>query len=317
MFPEAGLLTGFILDRRFGDPGRLHPVAGFGIAASAWESSTYRDNRFAGVVHSTTLLFGATIVGAVLRTCTRRRRLSSISAMAAGTWVCLGGTTLCRTGAEMAELLEEDQIEASQQLLPSLCGRDPATLDHTGLTRAALESIAENTSDAAVAPLLWAAIAGLPGICAYRAANTLDAMIGYRSERYRRFGWAAARTDDVLNYPAARVTALLAMLCSPLVGGTPRATARAWFRDARKHPSPNAGVVESSFAGALGIRLGGLTAYSHGIEERPVLGDGRIPQPADLRRAVELSAAVQLCAAALLPAAASGVRLLRARKAAS
>lgn len=120
-----------------------------------------------------------------------------------------------------------------------------------------------------------------------------------------------------LNYPAARVTALLTILCSPLIGGTPRATARAWFRDAREHPSPDAGVVESSFAGALGIRLGGLTAYSHGIEERPVLGDGRIPQPADLRRAVELSAAVQLCATALLPAAAAGVRLLPARKAAS
>ncbi|WP_019731881.1 cobalamin biosynthesis protein, partial [Mycobacterium avium] len=116
-------------------------------------------------------------------------------------------------------------------LLPSLCGRDPAALDAAGLARAALESVAENTSDAQVAPLLWAAAGGVPAVLAYRGINTLDAMIGHRSPRYLRFGWAAAKLDDIANYPAARVTASLTVLLAPVVGGSPSGAARAWRRD--------------------------------------------------------------------------------------
>ena len=203
---------------------------------------------------------------------------------------------------ERADLLAAGDVEQARVLLPSLCGRDPASLDGPGLARAALESVAENTSDAAVAPLLWAAIAGLPGVLGYRAINTLDAMIGNRSPRYARFGWAAARLDDVANYPAARLSATLTALCAPLAGGSTRGALRAWRRDAARHPSPNAGVAEAAFAGALGVQLGGPTQYGHQLEIRPTLGDGRLPQPDDLHRAVRLSRLVQLAAVVMAAA---------------
>jgi adenosylcobinamide-phosphate synthase len=183
--------------------------------------------------------------------------------------------------------------------LPSLCGRDPAALDAAGLARAALESVAENTSDAHVAPVLWATVGGLPAVLVYRGANTLDAMIGNRSPRYVRFGWAAARFDDAANFVAARVTALLVAACAPLVGGSPAEALGAWRRDAARHPSPNAGVVEAAFAGALSVQLGGPTQYAHELEIRPTLGDGRAPEVSDLARAVRLSRIVQAAAVAI------------------
>jgi adenosylcobinamide-phosphate synthase len=197
----------------------------------------------------------------------------------------------------MSELLGRDDIEAARRLLPSLCGRDPARLDGAGLTRAALESVAENTSDAQVAPLLWATLGGTSGALIYRAINTLDSMIGHRSPRYVRFGWAAARLDDAANYIAARATAALVVMCAPVVGGSPSGSVRAWREDAARHPSPNAGVVEAAFAGALGVRLGGPTQYLHELQIRPTLGSGAQPTVDDLRRAVVLSRAVQAAAA--------------------
>jgi adenosylcobinamide-phosphate synthase len=226
----------------------------------------------------------------------RRGQLSTAAATATAVFVTVGGTTLIRTGGRMADLLAAGDIDAARRLLPSLCGRDPAVLDAAGLTRAALESVAENTSDAQVAPLLWAACGGIPAVLVYRGANTLDAMIGNRSPRYIRFGWAAARFDDVANYLAARATAVLVAVCAPIVGGSPTAALRAWRRDAARHPSPNAGVVEAAFAGALGVRLGGPTQYAYDLEIRPTLGDGPPPQVLDLARAVTLSRAVQIAA---------------------
>jgi adenosylcobinamide-phosphate synthase len=220
-------------------------------------------------------------------------------ATAAATFVALGGTSLSRAGHQMADLLAAGDLVGARHLLPSLCGRDPAALDSAGLARAALESIAENTSDAHVAPVLWAAVGGVPAVLMYRGANTLDAMIGNRSPRYFRFGWAAARFDDAANFVASRVTGLLVAVCAPLVGGSPAGALRAWRRDAARHPSPNAGVVEAAFAGALGVRLGGPTQYAHELEIRPTLGDGRAPEVADLARAVRLSRLVQATAVAV------------------
>jgi adenosylcobinamide-phosphate synthase len=199
----------------------------------------------------------------------------------------------------MADRLETGDIAGARAVLPSLCGRDPAALDGPGLVRAACESMAENTSDATVAALIWVAVAGVPGVLAYRGINTLDAMIGNRSMRYLRFGWAAARLDDVANYLPARVTGVLVALCAPLVGGSVTRALEAWWRDAGRHPSPNAGVVEAAFAGALGVRLGGPTQYRHELEIRPTLGDGRDPDVDDLHRAVRLSRVVQAAAAVL------------------
>ena len=214
---------------------------------------------------------------------------------------------MTRTGTRMADLLSADRIEDARRLLPSLCGRDPSTLDPDGLIRASVESVAENTSDAQVAPLMWAAVGGVPAILVYRGANTLDAMIGHRSPRYERFGWAAARFDDVLNMAAARLTGLMVAFCAPLVGGSPTSAVRAWCRDAARHPSPNAGVAEASFAGALNVRLGGPTQYAHRLEIRPTLGDGSAPQIDDLRRAVRLSQAVQFVSATLATVAVTAV----------
>lgn len=292
------MAIGFLADRALGDPRRGHPVALFGRAAAALENVTYRDGRVAGASHVAALLAALGLLGlSVERAAARRGPAWTIAATAAATWVALGGTSLARTGLDMSERLERGDVEAARGLLPSLCGRDPASLDEAGLARAALESIAENTSDAQVAPLLWAAAGGVPAVLVYRGINTLDSMVGYRSPRYLRFGWAAARLDDVANYAAARVTASLAVLLAPLVGGSPSGAARAWRRDAARHPSPNAGVVEAAFAGALGVRLGGPTQYRHELQIRPTLGDGRAPAVTDLRRAVALSALVQTGAA--------------------
>ncbi|MGK8508689.1 cobalamin biosynthesis protein [Nocardia asiatica] len=296
-----GLLLGFALDRAFGDPRRWHPVAGFGSAVAALESVTYADRRAAGLVHE------ALAVGAVAGLGMAVRRGGVVST-AVATWTVLGGRSLARTGHAMADRLADGDLAGARALLPALCGRDPQSLDADGLARAALESVAENTSDAAVAPVVWGAVAGVPGLLGYRAVNTLDAMIGYRNERYRRFGWAAARVDDVANLIPARLTGLLTAALAPTIGGRPAAALAAWRRDAAEHPSPNAGVVEAAMAGALGVRLGGRTQYPHGVELRPVLGDGPAPTVHDLRRAVRLSEAVQLAATLLAAAVAATKR---------
>ena len=193
----VGVLAGYLADLALGDPRRGHPVALFGAAAAKLEQVSYRDARVAGAVHVGLLVAGAGLLGGAAQ---RGGRLRYAAATAAATWISLGGTSLARTGSQMAQLLEGGDVEGARRLLPSLCGRDPAMLDEAGLTRAALESVAENTSDAQVAPLLWAAVGGAPAVLVYRAVNTLDSMVGYRSPRYLRFGWAAARLDDVANY---------------------------------------------------------------------------------------------------------------------
>lgn len=294
------MLLGYLADLLLSDPQVGHPVAGFGSAATTVERYSYRDSRFSGAVHVAVLAGAVSVLGvAAERHARRRGRGWLIAATAAATWVSLGGTSLVRTGSAMSERLRSDDLDGARRLLPSLCGRDPEQLDAAGLTRATVESVAENTSDAQVAPLLWACVGGVPGTLGYRAVNTLDAMIGHRSPRYARFGWAAARLDDTVNYAAARATAALTVLCAPVVGGSPSGGIRAWRRDAGRHPSPNAGVVEAAFAGALGVRLGGPTQYHYELQIRPVLGDGPPPTAADISRAVQLSQAVQAAAAML------------------
>jgi len=305
----VGVLAGYLADLVLADPRTGHPVAGFGVAAAAVERVTYRDSRIGGVAHVGLLVGAVSLLGAVLQRQARRGgRLWSAAATAVATWMALGGTTLARTGLAMGDLVSRDDVEGARRLLPALCGRDPALLDAAGLTRAAVESVAENTSDATVAPLLWATVGGVPAVLAYRAVNTLDSMVGHRSPRYARFGWAAARLDDAANYVAARVTAALVVLCAPIVGGSPSGAVRAWGRDAARHPSPNAGVVEAAFAGALGVQLGGPTQYHYELQIRPALGAGPPPTITDLFRAVRLSRAVQATAALALVGLSAAVR---------
>ncbi|WP_369200997.1 cobalamin biosynthesis protein [Streptomyces sp. PU-14G] len=230
---------------------------------------------------------------------------------AAATWAVLGGTSLTREARAVAAALEAGDLALARARLPALCGRDPQGLDAQGVARAVVESVAENTSDAVVGALVWGALAGVPGMLGFRAVNTLDAMVGHRSPRHRRFGWAAARLDDAAGWPGARLTAVLAAVAGP----DPRGAVRAWRADAHRHPSPNAGPVEASFAGALGVRLGGTLSYGGRVEHRPVLGEsGRQVRTADIERAVRLSRRVGVlalavcCAAGAARGAASGTR---------
>lgn len=171
-----------------------------------------------------------------------------------------GRHLLGREARAVGAALAAGDVEAARERLPHLCGRDPQALDGPGIARAVVESVAENTSDAVVGALVWGALGGVPGLAAFRAVNTLDAMVGHRSPRHRRFGWASARLDDLAGAPGARLTAALAVVA----GGDPRGALRAWRADAHRHPSPNAGPVEAAFAGALGVRLGGTLSYGGG-----------------------------------------------------
>lgn len=302
-WPTAlGLAGGLGLDAVLGDPRRGHPVALFGSLAGATERLVHKDSRAVGLLYAVGLTGAAGLLGVGLSRPVRRPGgLAAVTAVA--TWAVVGGTTLRREAAAMHRLLDDGDVDRARARLPHLCGRDPSGLDVPGLARATVESVAENTSDAVVGPLFWGAIAGVPGLLAYRAVNTLDAMVGHRSERYRRFGWAAARLDDVANLVPARLSAGFAVVLAPLVDGRPRSAWAAWRRDGGKHPSPNAGPVEAAFAGALGRTLGGQLSYGGRVEDRPLLGDGPAPAVADIPRAARLSAAVSLAAGATAVAA--------------
>lgn len=300
-----GLALGALADLALADPRRGHPVAGFGRLAAAVERRLWRDSRAAGAAHWLVLTGGVVGLGVAADRGTRRRPVLRAVGTAAATWTVLGGTSLARTADRMHRALAADDVPAARATLPGLAGRDPRALDGAGLARATVESVAENTSDAAVAPLFWGALAGLPGLLGYRAVNTLDAMVGHRSERYARFGWASARADDVANWVPARLTAALTVLCAPPAGGSAGGAWRAWQRDGAAHPSPNAGRCEASLAGALGLQLGGRNVYGSRVEDRPLLGSGRAPAAADIPRAVRLSRAVWTAAAILAACARS------------
>lgn len=292
----SGLIVGYLADLAFGDPRRGHPVALYGRAAGALERRLWTDSRATGVAYAGICVGAAAGLGMAAQAATARRPVARAAVTALATWTVLGGRGLAHEGDVMADLLEADDLDGARARLPHLCGREPRHLDGKELARAATESIAENTSDAVVAPLLWGAVAGLPGLLGYRALNTLDAMVGHRTARHTRFGWASARGDDAANLLPARLSAAAAVACAPVVDGKPHDAVRVWRRDAHRHPSPNAGQVEAAFAGALGVRLGGVNSYDGTVEDRGTLGDGPPPGPRDLRRAVRLSRAVGLAA---------------------
>jgi adenosylcobinamide-phosphate synthase len=295
----TGLALGAAADLLLADPRRAHPVAGFGTVAAGLERRVWRDSRAVGTSYALGSVAAAAGIGALLDRGTRRRPVARTAATAAATWAVLGGTSLGRAARSVYVPLVEGDLPGARAQLPSLAGRDPSGLDAGELARATVESVAENTSDAAVAPLFWGAVAGLPGLAAYRAVNTLDAMVGHRSARYARFGWASARADDVANWLPARLTAALTVAVAPLTGASPSGALRTWLRDGAAHPSPNSGRCEASLAGALGLRLGGRNVYGSRVEVRPTLGDGRPPLAGDIPRAVRLSRVVWTAAAGL------------------
>ena len=296
---SMALLAGWAADQALGDPRRGHPVAGFGWLAGRLERALWRDDRRAGAVYAGLLVGGpAAAVWAVQRRLGPRLWAALLMLV---TWVALGSRSLGREAAGVADAIARGDLDEAKSRLPALCGRDPSGLDAGELCRAAVESVAENTADAVIGPLLWGRVAGPAGVVAHRCANTLDAMVGHRCPRYTRFGWAPARLDDLANWAPARVAALLAAGCAPLAGGSPGRAVWILRRDGAAHPSPNAGRCEAAFAGALGVRLGGANRYGDRAEIRGPFGDGAAPTPEDIYRAIRLSHAAGLAAVVLPP----------------
>jgi adenosylcobinamide-phosphate synthase len=295
----AGLIGGVIADALAGDPARGHPVALFGQVMVALEHRVYADRPVPGIGYAATgvaLGAGPLLIAASI---TRNCHAARAAVTAATAWATIASRSLCAAAREIETEIGRGDLARAREALPSLCGRDPQDLDCAGIIRAVVESVAENTSDAIVAPLVWGALAGPAGLSGYRAANTLDAMVGHHSPRYERFGTASARLDDVANWVPARVTALLAAACSPTVRGRPGRTWQTARDYGPRHPSPNAGWCEAAFAGALGVRLGGELSYAGRTEHRPEIGTGRPPRPSDVGRAIRLCRAVTASATAL------------------
>jgi adenosylcobinamide-phosphate synthase len=304
MSRALGLAIGWAADQVVGDPRRWHPVAGFGSAATILERRTYAARRAAGVAHVALLVGAASGLGVLAERATRRAGVAHTLLTAVATWAVLGGRSLTREAEAIDAQLARGDLAAAQVQVRNLVGRDTESLDADGVARACIESVAENTSDAVVAPLLWGGLMGVPGLLGYRAVNTLDAMVGHRSPRYAEFGWAAARLDDVANWVPARVTAGLALISGwPRVPGRAREGWHAIRRDAPAHPSPNGGVVESAFAGVLGVTLGGTNVYGGRAEDRGTLGTGHAATRADIdattRLARFVSAGALACAVGL------------------
>ena len=278
--------VGLLADRALGEPPPwAHPVRTFGSAMRAVEARLYRDGYGSGMAHAATGVATGAAAG------------WAVGSTAAATWLAVAGRSLAGEATGVARALQSGDLERARSLLPALVGRDPGGLDEKEVVRATVESVAENTVDAVVAPALWAVAAGAPGALGYRAANTLDAMVGRRCDRYRRYGWASARLDDVAGYVPARLTAGLVGLVRPREAAT---VWRAVRQGAPRHPSPNAGVAEAAFAGALGLRLGGANRYGDRLELRPALGTGRPPEANDIARATRLSRDVTLALAGAL-----------------
>lgn len=291
--------VGLSLDALLGDPpNRAHPVAWFGSAMNALERRLWSDSRLRGVAYCGVGVAAGAVTGAAVRS------------VAASTAVSVAGRMLGSVAVGVATPLVRGDLDGARAELPSLVGRRASGLGTTEVARATIESVAENSVDAVVAPLFWAVVAGAPGTLAYRAVNTLDAMVGHHNDRYEHFGWASARLDDAANLVAARVTAALTL--APL-GGKRQLAARV-RAEARRHPSPNGGLIEAAFAHRLGIVIGGVNRYHGHIEDRGTLGTGRPPVPTDINRAVALRRRVCRQLAWLLLGIEAGFTLFRATR---
>jgi adenosylcobinamide-phosphate synthase len=281
-----GAAAGLVLDQLFKEPNTsVHPVAHFGRVMTDFESRNYDDRVAPGVAHAILGTSLGLVAGRVLGSTTLATAMSA------------GGRALWRAAGDIADALATDDLDAARDHLPSLVGRDPSDLDEAEIARAVVESVAENTVDAIVAPALWAAVAGAPGALGYRAVNTMDAMVGHHSLRYENYGAASARLDDAANWVPARVTA--ALVATVRVRSA-RDIRVAVATQAPQHPSPNAGVAEAAFAAALGIQLGGRNRYGDRIEERVPLGLGRAAEASDINEAIRLSRDVTFALASTL-----------------
>ncbi|MFV0277304.1 MAG: adenosylcobinamide-phosphate synthase CbiB [Parahaliea sp.] len=283
----ATLGLALLLDAVFGEPPRWHPLVGFGRLINALEARCHSGGADArGLLLRGALAWAVLVLPPPLLLWACLSQLPSPLALAVDVlvlYLCLGRRSLAQHARAVAEPLQSGDLGAARAAVAMLVSRDSADLDEQGVARAAVESVLENGSDAVVAPLFWCVVAGAPAVLAHRLINTLDARWGYRNERYRDFGRAAARADDVANYLPARLCALLYTLA-----GRTGPALDCWRRQAGQAASPNAGPVMTAGAGALLIRLGGPTAYHGQMQQRPAFGCGRAVAAGDIGRAVAL-----------------------------
>jgi adenosylcobinamide-phosphate synthase len=310
------LALAMIADPLIGDPDLLwrrvpHPVAilgrGIGLLERLLNKREYSATarRVLGIVTLVVVVAVAIAAGWFIESALRTIPFgwAGIAIVAS---VFLAGRSLYDHVAAVANAMPRG-LDAARAAVARIVGRDPASLDEPRICRAAIESAAENFSDGVVAPALWFLVLGLPGLFAYKAINTADSMIGHLSERYRDFGWAAARLDDLVNLPASRLAGALLAVAAPLASGSIVTAFRIMLADAGRHRSPNAGWPEAAMAGGLGVALAGPRRYSGIIVGDPFMNEGgrRDARPADIRRAlrVYLGANVILFAAVVAAAA--------------
>jgi adenosylcobinamide-phosphate synthase len=298
--PLLLLAAGLAVDALVGDMPALfarlpHPIVIAGRAVAFFDRKLNRDirsdevRRVRGVVTVVALVGGAAALGwAVAELC--RGTLAGAAVEILLIAVLVAQRSLFGYVAAVGQALTQYGLGAGRQAVSHIVGRDPASLDAHGVARAAIESLAENFSDGVVAPVLWYLVLGLPGLFAYKMANTLDSMIGHRTPRYRAFGWGAARFDDVANFVPARLSGVLIALAALFSrDGRPARAVAIMLRDARKHRSPNAGWPEGAMAGALGLALAGPRRYAEGAVADPWVGEGSArAAPADIARALVL-----------------------------
>lgn len=308
------LCIGCILDVLFGDPERLpHPVRWIGrlIAAlepllrGAFPASPSGERAAGAVLVALVVGLSGLVAALILAVCSLFDRIAWIAVASLMCYQMLAARSLRDESMRVYEALQGGSLDQARRAVGRIVGRDTASLDEAGVTRAAVETVAENASDGVIAPLLFMALGGpVAGAC-YKAASTLDSMVGYKNERYRSFGWPAARLDDVLNFIPSRVAGLFMCAAAPLVGLDGSRAFRTFLRDRLQHASPNAGHPEAACAGALGVRLAGPASYFGRVVDKPFLGDDlRAIEPRDILRAnrLMLASAGLACMLVLLTA---------------
>ncbi|MDB5633940.1 MAG: adenosylcobinamide-phosphate synthase [Tardiphaga sp.] len=308
------VVAAIVFDAVIGDPDWVwrrvpHPVVWIGNAIGFLERTLNRTDwsplqrKIAGIGTVILLVTGAGIVGFFLERILRQSWYG-IAAEGCLASVLLAQRSLYQHVARVRVAFAAGGLVAARKAVAMIVGRDPERLDAAGVSRAAIESTAENFSDGIVAPIFWLAVLGLPGLIAYKAVNTADSMIGHRSQRYESFGWAAARLDDVVNLIPARLSGLLIALVAPIVHGSMATSCKVMLHDAPKHRSPNAGWPESAMAGALGIALAGPRRYAEGEVNDPFLNAEarKDATPDDIGHALDLFVAACLLQAAIYAA---------------
>lgn len=309
LIPAVPLIAGAVLDMLVGDPYKLpHPIRAIGRMISALEKfvrSHFRDLRKGGVFLAVTVILVSTLLPVLLlMICYRIGTVPGVICESILCFYMIAGRCLQKESMKVCRAAKSGNTEEARKAVSMIVGRDTEVLDENGIIRAAVETVAENTSDGVTAPIFYMGIGGAVGGFFYKAVNTMDSMIGYKNEKYADLGRCAAKLDDLLNFIPSRLTAVIMCVVSPFIGLDGKNAMRIWKRDRRKHASPNSAQTESACAGALHVRLAGDSWYFGELHKKPFIGDNDRPVEAeDIRRANRLmfaSSAIMLMPAAVI-----------------